>query len=134
LPKTIWRTTEEVTGKATLALVTPTSMTVWGSGSGILGFGFAQVGGDKNVGWIRTADCGPRQLEASTPLVSPITKTPSYSESAPPTDFYRVFGTDPLIHLPAGDWRISAVTDFTEDGCGGTRHELQAALVIHVVA
>lgn len=134
LPKTTWRTTEEVTGAATLTLVTPTSMTVWGSGAGILGFDFAEVGGDKNVGWIRTADCAPHQFEASTPLVSPIRKTASYSESAPATDFYRVFGTDPLIHLPAGDWRISAVTDFTEDGCGGTLHELQAALVIHVVA
>ena len=52
LPKTTWRTTEEVAGTATLTLVTPASMTVWGSGAGILGFEFAEVGGDKNVGWI----------------------------------------------------------------------------------
>jgi hypothetical protein len=98
--------------------VTPSSMTVWGSGMGIVGFEFAEIGADRTVSWLRTADCKPRQIKASTPLVSPITNT---------------HGTDPLL-LTAGDWKVTALTDFTEDSCDGVGHALQATLVIHVVA
>lgn len=85
LSRTTWHTTEAVTGTATLTLVAPGSMTVWGSGSGLLGFEFAQVGGERTIGWLRTADCRPGQIEASTPLVSTITNP---------------YGTDPRQCLP----------------------------------
>jgi hypothetical protein len=40
---------------------------------------------------------------------------------------------DPQIHLPVGDWKLSAVADFTEDRCGGIYHNLEASLVIQIV-
>jgi hypothetical protein len=134
LPKSTWHTNEVITGRATLHLVTPTTMTVWGSGGGLLGFKYSEVGGDKKLDWLRTMDCGATDLAAGRPVVSPLTKSGGYSADAPPTDFYRVWGEDPLIHLPVGDWKISAVTDFTEVNCGGDlRHNLEATVVIHVV-
>ncbi len=105
---------------ATLTLVTPNSMTVWGSGSGIVGFELAEVDPDKTIGWLKTADCKSRQVEASTSLISSIASP---------------YGTNPNLYLTAGDWRITALTDFTEDRCvGGVRHNLRATLVIHVIA
>jgi hypothetical protein len=120
LPKATWRTTEPVTGTATLTLVAPNSTTVWGSGSGIVGFEWSEIGPEKtDIGWLRTPDCESRRVEPSTPVVSSLTN---------------LYGADRNLYLTAGDWRIAAVTDFTEDQCGvGVRHDLHAGLLIHVV-
>jgi len=124
LPKTTWHTNEAITGTATLTLVQPTTMTVWGSGTGLVGFVFDQVGDDKKLDWVRTADCAPRDLAASSPIVIGLYKTWPIAADATP---------DPQIHLPVGDWKISAVADFTEELCGGIYHNLEASLVIQIV-
>jgi hypothetical protein len=124
LPKATWRVSEPITGAATLRLISPSAMTVWGSGTGLVGFGFDQLGGDKSTDWLLTADCVPRELSASTPLVIALYKTWSYAADATP---------DPQIHLSVGDWKIAAMADFTDDLCAGVRHNLEAALMIHVV-
>ena len=131
LPKATWRTTEPIEGRATLTLIGASSMNVTGSGSGLLGFEF--LGGDKRVGWVMTADCAPYRIDASEPIVAEITKTVGYSADAAPTNFYRLFGTDPLIHLPTGDWTITVVTSFSEgQACTGLIHALRASVLIHI--
>lgn len=133
LPKALWHTTETIEGTATLTLVGLSTMSAWGSGMGIVGFEFAEVGGNRKLSWLRTADCVAHGLDASTPLVSEITNASTQVVNGTASDFYGS-GTDRLIHLPAGDWTVSAVTDFAEDSCAGPRQELRATVVIHVVA
>ena len=133
LPKSIWKANEAITGQAVLSLVGASSMTVSGSGSGIVGFEFAEIGGDRKVSWVVQADCEPRRLDAASPIVSPLAKTAGYGSDAPQNDFYRSFATDPLIRLPAGDWTITAVTWFAESlDCTGVIDQLSAPVSIHV--
>ncbi|HEX7612625.1 MAG TPA: hypothetical protein VF371_07600 [Candidatus Limnocylindrales bacterium] len=133
LPRTDWRTTDSITGRATLSFIGTGGADLGGSGQGFLVFAFDEVGGSRHVGWALTADCRGYRLAAGQPMSSSIVKSGGYSGDAPPTDFNRLFFTDPLVHLPAGDWTITAVATFAEgNDCRGVDYTLKAPVLVHV--
>ena len=135
LPKTDWRTSDSITGQATLSLVGSGSVDFGSSGSGPIGYGFHDVGSSRQMGPAWTWDCRSDRLESGQPKTSQITKSGGFNGEDPNVDFYRSFFADPLVHLPAGDWTITAVASFVEgSGCSGASYTLKAAVLVHVTA
>jgi hypothetical protein len=135
LPRTDWQTTDSITGLATLSLVGSGSSDFGASGEGPLAFGFDDVGGNRHVGWTMTADCKNYHLDAGQPMSAPIKKSGGYSADAAPYDFNRWFMTDPLVHLPEGDWTITAFASLVDGSfCSGAYYTLKAAILVHVTA
>lgn len=134
LPKDTWRADEAIAGVATLSLVDGTGVNLGGSGSGLIGFGIDEVDGSRHMEPVFTFDCAPYRLEAGKPMTSPIQKSGGYSEDEPNAEFYRSFFADPAVHLPPGDWKISAVASFVEgQGCSGQSHDMRASILVHVL-
>jgi hypothetical protein len=136
LPKGIWHTDEAITGAATLWLLDVDSMVVGASSGGLVGFDFQQVGGDEHVEWMMTMDLIYRTLKRTQPMVVQFYKTAGYPADAPPTDFYRLFTSDPQIHLPAGTWTITAMASFDdyESSADGLPVTIEVPLTIYPVA
>jgi hypothetical protein len=135
LPKTDWRASDSITGLATLSLIGSGSVDFGSSGSGPIGFGFDEVGGSRQMGPIWTADCRSGRLDAGQPKTSQITKSGGFIGEDPNVAFYRSFFADPLVHLPAGDWTITAVASLVEGtACSGASYTLKVALLVHVTA
>ncbi|HEX7613426.1 MAG TPA: hypothetical protein VF371_11695, partial [Candidatus Limnocylindrales bacterium] len=135
LPKTDWHTTDSITGLATLSLIGSGGVDFGSSSGGPIGFGFAEVSGSRQMGPVWTADCSSGRLDAGQPRTSQITKSGGFTGEDPNVDFYRSFFADPLVHLPAGDWTITAVASFVEGtACSGESCTLNAAVLVHVSA
>jgi hypothetical protein len=131
LPKGSWTTGEAIDGVATLTVIGPSGVNVGGSGGGLIGFGFAEVGGARRVDPVWSADCGPYRLDPS--LTTHIKKSGAFDPAKSDADFYASFFADPQVHLPPGDWTISAVADFVEEtGCTGQSHQMTATALVHV--
>jgi hypothetical protein len=135
LRTTSWSASEPVDGTASLSVAAP--IEVGGSSEGLLGFNYDEIGGlGRHVEWAETADCGPYQLEPGEPLTSGLQKAGGYDPGASGADFYASFFADPVVHLPAGTWTITALAsfiDFSQDqGCKLPSHELSAPITIHV--
>src|ERR1035437_8186065 len=64
LPRTDWQTTDSITGLATLSLIGSGGVDFGSSGSGPIGFGFDEVGGNRHVGPVWTANCMYGRLES----------------------------------------------------------------------
>jgi hypothetical protein len=135
LPKTDWRTTEAITGQATLSVVGSAGVDFGASGGGPLAFSFDEVGGSRHIHWVMTADCTTYRLDPGAPMSSPIKKSGGADTSDPNYEFYRSFFADPLVHLPAGDWTITAVASLVDGaGCSGGSYTLNAPVTVHVTA
>jgi hypothetical protein len=132
LPQTDWHTTDSITGLATLSLVGTGSADFGMSGSGIV-FSFDEVSGDRHVHWVMAASCMFGRLDAGRPITSPIKKSGGWDGDSPAAEFTRSFLQDPLVHLPAGDWTITAVADVSEGTmCSGASYALKAPVLVHV--
>jgi hypothetical protein len=135
LPRKDWRASDAITGEATLSLIGSDGVDFGASGSGPIAFSFDEVGGSRHAGWTLTADCQPYHLDAGQSISAPIKKSGGYSEDASPTDFNRWFLTDPLVHLPVGDWTITGVAYLSTWPCSASvQYSLHAAVVVHVTA
>ena len=136
LPKSDWRTSEAITGEATLSLIGLSSVDFGASGSGPIQFSFDEIGGSRHEPGLGTPDCRLYRLEEGAPISSPIKKSGlGFGGDAQPSDFVRWFATDPLVHLPAGDWKITATANVWKNICPVTGDQpLRAAVVIHVAA
>ena len=132
LPRTTWSAGESIEGGSRLALSALGPVTIVGSGGGVLGFGFAEVGGHRQMGPAMTADCRQYRIAVDEPIVSPIAKSGGFSTDGPDAAFYRSFFADPLVHLPPGEWDITAIAEFAEDECGGPTHSLKATIRVLV--
>jgi hypothetical protein len=133
LPRASWRADEAIDGRATLSVANGGGVDLGGSGGGLVGFGFAQVGGPRHVdpGW--DTDCSPYRLEPGKPVTSAIKKSGAFSDDQPDAAFYRAFLADPVVRLPAGDWTISAVASFVEGkGCSGASRMMTATVTVHI--
>ena len=135
LRTTSWSASEPIEGTSSLAVAA--SVEVGGSGEGLLGFQYDEIGGlGRHVSWVETADCQPYQLIAGQPITSSLTKEGAYSPGASGADFYASFFADPVVHLPAGNWTITALAsfiDFAQDqGCKLPSHRLSAPITVHV--
>jgi len=135
LPTTSWSAGEPIDGTAILSVAAPVE--VGGSGGGLLGFTYDEIGGlGRHMEWVTTADCRPYQLDPGQPVSSSLTKAGGYSPGASGADFYASFFADPAVHLPAGDWTITALARFigfsSDQGCHLPSHDLSAPITIHV--
>lgn len=129
------RPSDVVVGAATLTLVGPGGATISGP-SPFVGFEFTEVGGShRQVGFATDAVCEPHRVTSNSPIVTPITKPAGAGIPAGPDgDWYRKFLADPLLHLPAGDWDVTASsTLFDASGCSGAPVNLRVTLRVHVV-
>jgi hypothetical protein len=136
LPQTDWHTTDSITGTATLSFLGAARLDYVAWGGQPLLFSFDEVGGSRHViGTYFSNNCPGNHLDPGKPFSSPIVRSGSYTTNGPDSDFYRSFLHDPLLHLPAGDWTITAVASFAEgDGCSDIRQMLKAAVTVHVTA
>ncbi|MGD0122641.1 MAG: hypothetical protein ABSC46_08790 [Candidatus Limnocylindrales bacterium] len=136
LPKTEWHTNEAITGEATLSVIGSEAVYYGSSGSGPILFSFDQLDGNRHMSGPETADCRWRRLEPGIPVSSPIRKSgPGFGPDAKPSDFDRWWATDPEIHLPPGEWRITAIAEAWHAICPGPGDlALRAAIVLHVSA
>jgi hypothetical protein len=133
LPRTTWKTCDAIEGIATLALVKGGGVDLGGSGGGLFGFDFAEVNGTRHVEPASAADCAPYRLDPGVPMTSAIKKSGGFSADGLDADFYRAFLTDPIVRLPIGDWRITAIASFVEGGdCSGASRTLTAPILVHV--
>jgi hypothetical protein len=98
------------------------------------GFGMEQLDGDLAMGPGWNEPCLNHQLRAGEPLIVPYEKSAGWSQGDPNANFYRDWSADPLLHLPAGTWLVTAYSDFSVGiGCAGERVQMQAAIVITVI-
>jgi hypothetical protein len=134
LPTTSWSAREPIQGTASLEVLGNTGADIGGSGTGLFGFGFVEVGGRRHLEPGFTADCRAYRLEVGHPTVSPIVKSGGFASDDPDAAFYRAFFQDPLVHLPTGQWQIVAVASFVEGrDCSGPSHTIQAPIDVLVV-
>jgi hypothetical protein len=133
LPRTTFRAGERIEGRATLEVISGAAVPFGSSGSGPFVFTFEEIGGRRIVGGAMTADCSPYRLEPGRPMTSAITKSGGWSADDPNAAFYRAFLADPVVSLPAGDWRIAAGASLVEgEGCSGASRSLAAPITVHV--
>ena len=81
---------------------------IWGSGSGPVTFAIEEVGGGRRtMGGAMTADCAMRDFPAGVPTEIPFRKSGGWTGEDPNADFYAAWFKDPLLHLPAGRWKLT---------------------------
>jgi hypothetical protein len=136
LPRTDWRTSDAITGEATLSLIGADAVDFSSSGSGPIVFSFDEIGGSWHVTGLGTPSCQTGRFKAGQPFSSPIKKSGHVISADPqPSDFDRLFMMDPVVHLPAGDWTITAIASILDGSdCRGTSYTLKAAILVHVTA
>lgn len=133
LPRTNWSTSDTITGQATLSYLGSGGVDIGSSGTGPLNFVFEEVGGTRHMGGAYTLDLVIRRLDAGEPITSPIMKSGGWNGDDPNAEFYRSWIEDPQLHLPAGDWTISAIAKFaTGDFKAADQHSLQTQIPVHV--
>jgi hypothetical protein len=116
-----YRAGQPIQANATLTyLGSAPSVTLWGSGTGILGIGARQLDGPIDPGGASTSDCVAYELTPDEPMRAETGKSGGFSADDPLADFYEAYFADPLLRLPAGLWEIAAGAGFTVGGddCG----------------
>lgn len=116
-----YRAGQPIQANATLTyLGTDPSVTLWGSGTGILGIGARQLDGPIDPGGASTTDCVAYELTPDEPMRAEAGKSGGFSADDPLAAFYEAYFADPLLRLPPGRWEISAWASFTAGGddCG----------------
>ena len=134
-PKTTWTTSESISAAAQIQFDGIESMTLAGSGGGLIGFGVVELGGTRVMGFGQDASCARYEITADQPLASGLGKSAAWSESDLNAEFYRSWVEDPLYRLPPGEWEVTAYAEFFEGECSATapRHRLEATIVFRVV-
>jgi len=96
--------------RTTLAWTGPApNVTIWGSGMSPVGFLFEELTGrHRKIGGLMTADCSQHSYVRGVATPIPLAKTAAWSGDDPDAAFFQEFTKDPLLHLPAGRWRITA--------------------------
>jgi hypothetical protein len=128
IDRTTLRTGDNITGSASLSLIAGGSGAFSGSSDAVT-FAFVEVGGqNRAVTPVYPADCAPHQIGKDSALTTPIFKSGA-SNGGFAAEFLR--GDD--IHLPAGEWDITATTDFFDGrSCTGQRHMINLTIRVHV--
>lgn len=129
-PRSTWRTAEAVDGRATFRYLGSGTGHWSGSSGGPVGFEYRQLDGKIDIGPAWSLDLVVHEIAASNPLVTSLTKSGGYTAEDPLASFYAAFLAEREVHLPAGLWEISAVSDH---GCTESSPALQATVRIRVV-
>jgi hypothetical protein len=130
LPRATWRSTDDITGSAALSVLDGQTHRVGGSGSGIIGFAFAQAGGPIVEPGHRLS-CATYVVGPDHPLTTRIVRSGGFDATDPNASFLESFLTAPTTRLTPGDWDVTAIARFL-DGCEGSVIVLDAAVRIHV--
>ena len=93
--------------------------TLYGSGFGMIGFTFQEIGGTKHGEQVWHADCGHHAIAADAPLTRALQLGVGWTAEDPDASFYAAFAADPGRHLPVGDWQLTALALFDERPCTG---------------
>jgi len=134
-PKHEWASNEAIEVQATLSITLTrpeASSVIWGSGGGIIAFEVVELTGTRRMDAVRDASCVRYSVSPSTPIEAPYAKSGTIDPGDPNEAFYRDFFNDPLFHLPAGRWRITAWASLTVGECGGRPVDMRASLEITV--
>ena len=131
--RTALKTADNIEGTAELWLKAGGSGAMSGS-SDLFGFEFVEVGGQQRaVTPVTSSDCSPHQLGSDNPLTSPILKSGGVQEGNANADFVKQFLDGAEIHLPAGQWDVTAIAGFIEGrGCAGPGHVIRATVRVTV--
>ena len=133
MPHQDWKTTDTISGTAILDRHVTVPTTIYGSGMGLIGFEYDEVGGNHHVLGVMTADCRPYPLDPATPINAGLSKSGAVGDNEPDAAFLDSFLADPQIHLPAGIWDITAIATFMDgDACSGSTHSMKATVRITV--
>ena len=124
---------DDITGTAELRMNAGGSGALSGS-SQLFGFEFAEVGGEHRIVTpVYTADCAPHQVGSDSPLTTPIVKSGGTVGDGPNDAFVRDFLEGRAIHLPAGQWDITAIAGFIDGrSCSGQPHTIRATVRVTV--
>ena len=114
---------------------TGTGARLYGSSSGPIFFSIEQVDGDIDMTAGGHDDCPPHDFVRGRPLKTAFRKSGGYTFDDPDADFWEAFLADPLLRLPPGQYRLSALVGLhAGEGCDGPLMELRTTLEIEVVA
>lgn len=116
---------------ATVTYLGPNGQTTMYHASSPVGFLIEEIGGARQMDGGMDLPCLRTAVQTSAPLAYPFEKAGT-TEHGFDAAWYR----DPVLHLPAGTWRVRAyfdvdVTDGTTT-CGGIHHHLEVENVIAV--
>jgi hypothetical protein len=132
LSRTDWRVGEAIHGTAILSTTGPTPVTIGGP-SGIIGFGYQQVGGKRSFGPAFDAACAATTIDPATPVSVPLGKSGGYDPNKPDDAWIIAFMNSSGVQLPAGTWDVTAEAPFTDAaGCTGTPRDLKATVRVTV--
>jgi hypothetical protein len=111
LPRLDWKAGESISGTAILSFDGSAPTTIYGSGAGVIAFGYTEVGGTRRLDPVWDADCGPHPLDPATPI------------NAAPSN----------IRPPSGTWEITTLAHFTDGAsCSGTNHSMRTSMRVTV--
>jgi hypothetical protein len=129
-----FRPGDSIEGVATLRLIAPGPGALSGSGSGLVGFAFHEVGGEgRGMDPAATSDCAPYHISIDMPITFAIVKSGGVSGDEPDAAFKRAFLDGPIVRLPAGTWDITARASFTDGAaCEGPSIDIPATVRVVV--
>jgi hypothetical protein len=133
MPSSRYTTADEIDPITTVTYLGPNVTNVFHAASPIL-FRIDEVGGERVMGGGMDLPC------QSTMFTNGAGKPYPFEKAGSPTDdlttgFDRAWYEDPVLRLPAGQWRIMAQLDVTLGGCGADaeRHQLTLSAQVTVV-
>lgn len=132
--KATYRTTDPIVVSADLAFLgLAPDIAVFGD-TGLVAFAVKQLDGNLEMGPASDLMCAQQKIGRLTPLHVPFQKSGGFSGEDPDAPFWRAYFADPVLHLPAGTWQISAVANMSEGaGCTPPDHDLTASVTIQVL-
>jgi hypothetical protein len=133
-PHTVWPAGEPIQVTAALAYVGPLAeQSLRGSGSGPIFFSVEELSGTRRMLASWTDDCAQHLIRAGQPINVPYAKSGGWSEDDPHAAFYRAFFGERAFRLPAGRWRITAISRFDAGvTCTANPLELSASIELEV--
>jgi hypothetical protein len=134
--RTSARPGDAIEGLATLRLLRTGPGALSGSGSGLIGFSFHEVGGaGRSLDPALTADCAPHRISIDKPITSPIVRSGGYSGDEPDAEFKRSLLEGSDLRLPAGTWDITAHSGFVDGAnCQGEGQSISVTIRVVVTA
>ena len=121
-----------VTPITTITYVGPAAAITFGSSDPAVVFSVEQLDGPHHAGGGASDVCASTTLQRGVPDNVPFGKVGGFSDDEPDAAWLRAYFMDPLLHLPAGSWRITAELEAFVPSCGGLKHRLRASIVVAI--
>jgi hypothetical protein len=96
--------------------------------------GFAVASGDgrhrTEPSWAQS--CVRSELSGMAPATAAFAKTGGYYPEESDYPWLSAYFSSPSLVLDPGQWTITAIAEFSDDGCGGTAHQIRASAEVSV--